>query len=93
MKRVIGMITVLVIILSAVPSQAGTVGEDMSMVIGETVAGAIIGGIAGLIIGAIPDPYLYYQHGERRPTLLEIIRDGISVGGMFGFMRGLSKTE
>lgn len=91
MKRIISIIIVIAILFGSIPANATTFSEDVANITEDTVIGAIMGGIAGIIIRAIPATNL--PHHEKPSTLLEMIRDGIVVGGMLGFLNGLSKVK
>ena len=91
MKRIISVVIVTVMLFGSIPANATTFSEDVANIAEDTVIGAIMGGIAGIIIKAIPATNL--PHHEKPSTLLEMIRDGIVVGGMIGLLNGLSKVE
>lgn len=91
MKRIISIVIAVAMVFGTVPANATTFSEDVANIAEDTVIGAIMGGISGIIIKAIPATNL--PHHEKPSTLLEMIRDGIVVGGMIGLLNGLSKVE
>ena len=91
MKRTISIVIIFAMLFSGIPANATTFSEDVTNIAEDTVIGAILGGIAGIVIRAMPATYLPYD--ERPSSLLEMLRDGAVVGGMLGFLNGLSKVE
>ena len=92
MKRAICVVMVCAMLLGNVPANAATFGEDAANVAYDTIVGAIIGGIANAFIGMTP-PEADSNYATEPHPLWGMLRDGIIVGGMLGFLNGLSKTE
>ncbi len=89
MKRIVSGILILVIVLGGIPSYAGTIAEDNTEVIGDTIAGAIIGAIASVLIQGTGTAYF---NNTEPFSFVQAIKDGVVLGCALGFIKGVYET-